>query len=86
MVKRYALVRDGIIENVIAWDGKADLGGIEELLLECKGKLLRAGPGDTWDGFKLTRAQPEEHRDEHAEMEARIAALEAAVERLGGFS
>lgn len=55
--KRYAVVRDGIVENVVLWDGESDWASPDGASLVLDGGQV-ASPGDTWDGDGFTRAVP----------------------------
>ncbi len=84
LVGRYALVKDGTVENVIVADESFDMPGYELLRLtddEC------VSPGDTWNGERFIAApKPEpvpEPRDELEQLTQVVADL-AEVVLLGG--
>lgn len=53
-MKRVAVVRDGVVVNVIVIDDAADPSafGVED-------RDEAVGPGDRWDGSSFTRSTPE---------------------------
>ncbi len=50
---RYAVVRDGVVENVVLWDGESDWAPPEGSILV---ETAAAGPGDTYDGAKFRKS------------------------------
>lgn len=56
---RYAVVRDGMVENVIRWDGEAEWSPPEGADLVALGEAA-IGPGYTWDGAAFTAPPPVE--------------------------
>lgn len=74
---KHAIVRDGRVENVAEWDGETEWSPPAGTQLVPAGD---ASPGDTWDGTRFIKPlvePPKKRVDRFAELEARIAKLEA---------
>ncbi len=54
-LRRYAVVRDGVVENVVLWDGESDWAPPEGSTLV---EDIAAGPGDVYDGGNFHRPAP----------------------------
>lgn len=67
--QRYAVVRDGVVENVVVWDGESDWQPPEGTTLVLSDE---AGPGDTHDGKTFTPPEPPTP-DPVVEYEAKVA-------------
>ena len=53
---RYAIAKDGIVENVVVWDGNTAYQTDGELI-ELADEVV--GPGDLYDGVSFIRIEPE---------------------------
>jgi hypothetical protein len=52
MTGRYAVIANGVVENVIVWDGQSEYPGSDSLInLE---SIPWVGPGYTYDGTTFT--------------------------------
>lgn len=55
--QRYAVVRDGVVENVVMWDGESEWAPPEGTMLV---KSDDANPSDIYDGKAFTRQVPQD--------------------------
>jgi hypothetical protein len=79
---RFAVVRNGKVENVVEWDGNLDTWqppeGCSTVLAEDKGS-----PGDLFDGSEFTTPEPAPREKTETELLCEdLAALRAEVETL----
>lgn len=77
--ERYAVIRDGVVENVVVWDGESDWSPPEGALLV---QSDEAGPGDGYDGKAFTRPEPAPADPPQPTIEEKYAALLAVVTQL----
>ena len=75
MVSRYAVVKDGKVENVILADETFKMPGYELIKLGEEA----VSPGDTWDGKQFVPAPLPEPELEAPSVEQRISDLEEAL-------
>ncbi|MDK4549763.1 tail fiber assembly protein [Enterobacter roggenkampii] len=63
MIKRYALIKDGVVENLVSWDGRGDLFS-EFLTVELNDDSV-ASVGWSYDGKKfMPPPEPEKTHEE----------------------
>lgn len=63
MVKRYAIIKEGVVENVVLWDGSNQWPEPNETLVLLDNKHVQIG--DTYDGTKFIPGTVDSSEESH---------------------
>jgi hypothetical protein len=79
-MSRYAIVKNGVVENVVVWDGGAGWSPPKDRVAERVGDDV--GPGYRWDGEAWVAPAPPAPPVVDAGLDAKLTALEARIAAL----
>ena len=77
----YAVVRNGVVENVVVWDGVTEFSVVDSELIEATDN---ARIGGTYDGeFHFVEPTPPEPTAEQIARQAKLDSVKSKLEALG---
>tara|TARA_B100001013_G_scaffold133727_1_gene78393 strand:+ start:119 stop:397 length:279 start_codon:yes stop_codon:yes gene_type:complete len=78
----YAVVKNGVVENVVVWDGVTEFSVADSELIEA---TADARVGGSWDGnvFTFVEQPPREPTAEQVARQAKLDSVKSKLEALG---
>jgi len=78
----YAVVKNGVVENVVVWDGVTEFSVADSELIEA---TANARVGGSWDGNVFTFVEPPvpEPTAEQVAKQDRLASVKSKLEAMG---